>query len=171
MKKLLSAVLAAALIFCLCACSGGETVTITVPVSYGGAELTQQSLDKMAKEMGWASATLNADGTATYSMSEKKHSTLVEEIRNTIDAELAVMPGSDYLPNLVSVTHNEDYTHFELVTKSEALDTIELLYLYTFYDFGATYAAFSGDEPKPVTVRYINEASGEVLLETASDKE
>lgn len=168
MKKLLSAVLAAVLALCLCACSGGTRVEITVPVSYGGAELTQAQLDTTAREMGWVSAKLNDDGTATYVMSEKKHAKLLEQLRATIDAELAAMPGSDYLPNLVSLTHADDYSSFELVTKSEALDTIELLSLYTFYDFGATYAAFSGAEPAPVTVRYINESSGEVLLETNS---
>jgi len=143
-------------------------VTLTIPAEYVEDE-TQESLDKSAEENGWKSATLNDDGSVTYVMTKKQHKQMMEEFTNNINESLQELCGSESYPNFVSVTAEDEFTKFTIVTKSEELGLDETFSVMTFYMYGGIYHIFNGTSPVDnIHVDFVNEASGEIISSSDS---
>lgn len=144
------------------------TVEITVPADYIEGE-TQESLDALVKENGWKSATLNADGSATYVMSKAKHKELMSGMKQSLEESLNAMMGSENFPNFVSAKANDDFTAIEITTKAESLNFTESFSVLAFYWAGGMYNSFNGTPANNINVKYINEATGAVIEEYNSN--
>lgn len=143
-------------------------VTITLPPDFAEEGATQEHYDEAAKENGWKSATLNEDGSVTYVMTRGQHKELMGEITESIETSLSEMVGSEEFPNIVSVSANDDYTEFSVVTKSEELDISESFTVLGFYMYGGLYHAFNGTNVDNIHVEFINEATGQIIEEANS---
>ena len=137
-------------------------VKLTIPKDYVEGE-TQESLDAKAKDAGWKSATLNADGSVTYEMSKKQHKVMMDELAENINTELNNMCGSEDYPNYVSITVSDNFTNFKVVSKSSELGITESISVLGFYMFGGMYNVFNGTTVDNIHIDFVNEATGEVF--------
>lgn len=137
-------------------------VELTIPAEYVG-EQTQADLDNVAKEHGFKSIVLNADGSATYTMTKKQHQEFLEEYRDQIKDSLNEMIGSTDYPNFTKIETSDDFTEFTITTKSAELDLNESFSVIMFYMYGGLYSLFSGETVDNVSVTFVNESTGEVI--------
>lgn len=142
-------------------------VTLTISAEFFG-DTTQEELDAAVDTGKYKSATLNDDGSVTIVMSKSQHKELVEYTTTAIDEGLQDLPGSETYPNIVSIDHNKDFTEFTVTTKSESLDMSETFSTLLFYLYGGMYNAFAGNTVDNINVKFINEATGEVIKEANS---
>lgn len=145
-------------------------VNLTIPAEYVEEGSTQEIYDQKAKEAGWKSATLNADGSVTYVMTKAQHEEMLDNLAKSINEGLDELVGSETYPNFVSIQANDDFTEFEVVTKSESLDMAESFSTMAFYIFGGMYNAFNGAQADNISVKFINEATGDVIQEANSNE-
>ncbi len=144
-------------------------VELTIPADYVG-EQTQEDLDKIAEEHGFQSIILNSDGSATYTMTKKQHSDLMDEYRDQINNNINEMIGSEDYPNFTKIEANENFTEFTVTTKSAELDMNESFSTMAFYMYGGLYSVFSGENISNVSVTFVNADSGNIIS-TANSSE
>ena len=146
------------------------TVDITMPAAYVEEGMTQETLDQQAGEAGgYQSATLHDDGSVTYTMTRAQHQAMLDELRTTIDETLADLIDSGSYPNFVSVEASDDYTLFEVVTTGDTVSAEESMAVLGFYIFGGLYQILNGgSESVDITVRFLSEATGDVVEEFSS---
>ena len=145
------------------------SVTLTIPKDIIG-EVTQEELDESTKSKGYKSATLNGDGSVTYIMTKKQHRELLDSIAAEIDKGLKDLEEAEELPDITSITTNENYSYFTVTTKNTEISLAESYTVPTFYTFGGMYSAFSGEDIDNIHIDFINEDSGEVI-NTADSKD
>lgn len=144
-------------------------VTLNIPKDFVG-ESTQADLDKLCEEKNFKSITLNADGSATYVMTNVQHKELMKEYRDNINNSLSELVGSENYPNFTNITSNDDFTEFTITTKSAKLDFNESLSVLVFYMYGGLYSVFNGNEVDNISVTFVNADSGEVIsISNSSD--
>lgn len=141
-------------------------VTLTIPADFVG-DSTQEELEESAKEIG-CKVKLNADGTATYTLTKKQHQDILEEYAAQINADLQAMVGSDDFPNFVSVEANDNFTEFTIRTKSTELDFQESFSVMQFYMYSGLYGIFNGVTPDNCSVVFVNDQTGEIISESNS---
>lgn len=179
-KKIFAVLMIATLILPLVACSNNTkkdsetnndqinvdesllSVELTIPPDFVG-ETTQEELNQNAQEEGFKSITLNADGSATYIMSKKKHKEMMVEMKKGIDEGLNELIGSEEYPNFTNVTANKDYTSFTITTTSAELDFAESFSVMLFYTQGGLYNAFNGTPADNIHVEFVNATSGQII--------
>lgn len=144
-------------------------VKFKVPAEFVG-ETTQKELDKAAKESGYKSITLNKDGSATYVMTKSQHKKLLQEMTDNINGQLEEMIGSEDYPNFTDIKANDDFTSFEITTKSKELDLTESMSSMVFYMLGGMYNIFSGTKVDNIHLDYINAKTGKVIESSDSSK-
>ena len=146
-------------------------VELTFPSDFVEAQ-TQEELDKLSKERGFKSITLNEDGSATYVMSKKQHQELLSEYRELINSSLNEMIGSEDYPNFTNIETNDNYTEFTITTKNTELDMVESFSVIGFYMYGGLYNVFSGEEVDNISVTFINANTGDIInIANSSDLE
>jgi len=143
-------------------------VTLTIPADFMEEGKTQADYDAMAKEEGYKSITLNADGSVTYIMKKSQHKELMKEMHEEFEESLNELVGSEEYPNFVEIKYNNDFTEFEIITKSTELDFMESFSTLGFYMISGSYNAFNGTVVDNCKVTFINEATGEVIEEANS---
>ena len=149
----------------------GGTVEITIPSDYVGENATQEELDaKVAQTDGFKSATLNADGSVTYVMTEACHKKLMQDMAEQIDSSLADMVGSEDYPNVTAIDSSDDYTKFTVTLSSDSVNLQESLMTLVFYMSGGLYHYFSTGEPVDnINVRFVDQSGN--LLQEANSKD
>lgn len=147
----------------------GGTVEITIPSDYIGEDVTQDELDaKVEQADGFKSATLNADGSVTYIMTEACHKKLMQDMAQQLDSSLADMVGSEDYPNVTAIDSSDDYTKFTVTLSSDAVSFQESIMTLAFYMSGGLYHYFSTGEPVDnINVRFVDQ-SGNLLQEANS---
>lgn len=147
----------------------GGTVEITIPSDYIGEDVTQEKLDaKVEQADGFKSATLNADGSVTYIMTEACHKKLMQDMVQQLDSSLADMVGSEDYPNVTAIDSSDDYTKFTVTLSSDTVSFQESIMALAFYMSGGLYHYFSTGEPVDnINVRFIDQ-SGNLLQEANS---
>ena len=181
MKKPIALMLILALCFSLCACGKDaaeqvptgtgtvadpadlEPVSFTVPSEYLDENRTQADYDAEAAEYGFASATLNADRSVSYVMTKGQHREMLARLAEEIDKALSNMTASGEYPNFVSITHNEGFTEFKVVSRASQLNENELSASWAITHFSELYAAFAGGSEGNCHIDYVNEKDGEVF--------
>lgn len=147
------------------------TVEITIPSDYIGEDVTQDELDaKVEQADGFKSATLNADGSVTYIMTEACHKKLMQDMAQQLDSSLADMVGSEDYPNVTAIDAADDYTKFTVTLSSDAVSFQESIMTLAFYMSGGLYHYFSTGEPVDnINVRFIDQSGN--LLQEANSKD
>lgn len=148
----------------------GRTIELTVPAEFLDEGTTQEELDEeVAKADGFISAKLNADGSATYVMTEERHNDLMKELGQNIDTELANMVDSSDYPNVVSVSASNDYTAFTVTLSTDTVGLQESIMVMAFYLYGGMYNAFNGTPVDNVSVQFVNQSGN--VLESANSRD
>ncbi len=137
-------------------------VKFKVPAEFMG-ETTQKELDKAAKESGYKSIKLNKDGSATYIMTKAQHEELMQEMTKNANEQLEKMIASEDYPNFTDIKANDDFTSFEITTKSKKLDLSETMSSLAFYMLGGMYNIFNGTEADNIHLDYINAKTGKII--------
>lgn len=147
------------------------TVEITIPSDYIGEDVTQEELDAQLKQAdGFKSATLNADGSVTYIMTEACHKKLMQDMAQQLDSSLADMVGSEDYPNVTAIDAADDYTKFTVTLSSDTVSFQESIMALAFYMSGGLYHYFSTGEPVDnINVRFIDQSGN--LLQEANSKD
>ena len=138
-------------------------VTVTIPADFLDSTQTQADYDAGAVEGGYKYAALHDDGSVTYVMSKKQHKDLLAQVADALDSEIAEMLTSSDYPNFVSIDHNEDFTEFRIVSKTNALGPTESLSPFTFYMYSMMYNVYAGNNNANCHIEFVNEDSGEVF--------
>ncbi|MBQ0065061.1 MAG: hypothetical protein KBT48_04795 [Firmicutes bacterium] len=180
MRRLLSTLLVMSMALSIVGCSNTpskevvetkEDVTITLPAFLiADEEITQEDLDKAVQEKGYSAATLNEDGSITYSMSKEQQNELLDKYRKNTDETIKDLIGQEGTENVVDITYNNDLTEFVVTTKNEELDFGEAFMSMVLFMDGGFYNAFAGNNSDDIIVIYKNEKSGKEI-ECASYKE
>lgn len=148
----------------------GNKIELTIPSDFLGDDATQQALDeKVAETDGIISATLNADGSATYVMTAACHDKLMQELAQNINTQLADMAGSSDYPNVVSAEASSDYTSFTVTLSTDAVSLQESFMVVAFYLYGGMYNAFNGTPVDNVSVQFVNQSGA--VIETANSRD
>ena len=149
----------------------GGTVEITIPSDYIGEDVTQDELDaKVEQADGFKSATLNADGSVTYIMTESCHKKLMQDMAEQIDSSLADIVGSADYPSVTAIDSSDDYTKFTVTLSSDAVSFQESIMALAFYMSGGLYHYFSTGEPVDnINVRFVDQSGN--LLQEANSKD
>jgi len=145
-------------------------VTLTIPAEFADESKTQEDYDVLAKENGYKSITLNEEGSLNYVMTKSQHKDLMAEMKTGFQESLDDMIGSEDYPNFVAIKHNDDFTEFEIATKSEELGFTESFSVLAFYMMSGMYNVFNGTEVDNCKVTFINESSGEIISESNSSE-
>ncbi len=145
------------------------SVEITLPAEYSEG-VTQDGLDEEVEMGNFKSATLNDDGSITYTMSKDQHTKLLEDITEQFNTSLQEMVASESTPNITEISANDDFTSFIVKTSSTELSMTESLYSIIFYMYGGMYGIFNESTPDNIVVEFYNSDSGE-LIETANSQD
>jgi len=143
-------------------------VVITIPADFVGEEINQEELDQEAMEKGYKSIILNDDGSASYTMTKMQHNEMMDEMKTSLDASLQEMIDSEDHPNILSIESSNNYTEFLIVTKNEEPDMSESLQVFALYMYAGIYNIFNGTEVNNINIKFVNDISGEIILESNS---
>jgi len=138
-------------------------VTVTLPADLAGEEVTQESIDAGAGET-YTSGKLNEDGSVTYRMTKRQHKNMLDTLASGMDEALKEMCESDDYA-ISEITHNNDFTEFDVKLTTEELGFAEGFLVLGLYMYGGMYSIFRGKQ-SDIKVNYYS-SSGE-LLETAN---
>lgn len=144
------------------------TVDITVPAEFVEEGTTQDTLDADAAQAGYISATLNADGSVTYTMTKAVHKEMMGGIRESLHTALDEMVGSEEYPTFTKITHNDDFTEFTVEISASELGLMESFSILAFYMYGGMYHAFNGTQVDDISVTFVNADTGDVIEEAHS---
>lgn len=148
----------------------GNKIELTIPSDFLGDDATQQALDeKVAETDGIISATLNADGSATYVMTAAGHDKLMQELAQNIDTQLADMASSSDYPNVISAEASNDYTSFTVTLSTDTVGLQGSIMVMAFYLYGGMYNAFNGTPVDNVSVHFVNQSGA--VIETANSRD
>lgn len=142
-------------------------VKLTIPESFVEGQ-TQDELDKVSKDKGYKSITLNDDGSATYVMTKKQHKKMMDEMTNNINDSIKEMIGSEDYPNFKDIKANDDFTKFTVKTASTDLDLNESFSTMLFYTYGGMYNVFNGSEADNIAVTFVNADTGKTITTSNS---
>lgn len=137
-------------------------VVITIPADMVESS-SPEEVTQAAEEAGVHSATLNEDGSVTYTMSKAQHQKLLEEIRASIQQSLNEMVGSEDYPNITAIEANDNFTEFTVTTSSSELSLSESFSVMAYYMYGGIYGIFSGETPDNIHVDFVNAETGEIM--------
>ena len=143
-------------------------VEITVPASFLDQGTTQEDLDTIAEESGFKSVTLNDDGSATYVMTKAQHDQMMQDLQESIDTGLSDMVNTEEYPNITGISANDGYTEFTVNVASSEVSMTESFIVLGLYLYGGMYNAFNGTPAQDITVKFVNENTGDVIQEAHS---
>lgn len=144
-------------------------VEITIPKSFIGDGATQESLNAVAeKNENINEIKLNDDGSAVYIMSKRQHENLMKEYADQIMESINAYPNSTDYPNVTAIEVNDDFTEFDIYTKSSEPDFMEKILVTQMQMNGGMYGIFNGTSDKEIIVRFRNSDSKEVIFEKSN---
>lgn len=138
-------------------------VSVTLPADLAGEEVTQETIDAGAGET-YTSGKLNDDGSVTYKMTKRQHKNMLDTLAGSMDETLNEMCSSDEYA-ISEITHNADFTSFDVKLTTDEIGLNEGFMVLAFYMYGGMYSIFSGKR-SDITVNYYS-ADGQ-LLESAN---
>ena len=144
------------------------SVTVTIPADLVDEGTTQETVDSTVKEKGYLSGTLNDDGTVTYVMTKAQHSQAMKELTEGFDKTLQDIVDSEDYPNIISITHNDDFTDFKIGYAAEEVGLVDAFSVIVYYYVGGLYGVFNGNRPDNIHVSFVNSETGEIISESNS---
>ncbi len=145
----------------------GADIDITVPASFFNEDdPATEELTEDQKSRGFKKATINEDGSVTYTISEKAYKELQKTMKTDVADGLNALT-EDY-PEIKKVEFNDDFSNIKLyVDKKTYEDSMAVMAVYQAGLLGQTYQAYTGTAIKDlsVDVNVIDNASGEQFEE------
>jgi len=128
-----------------------------------GGEQTDAQIIQAAKDKGMA-AVVNGDDTVTYTMSRAQQTELLNGMRTSLsesNADLIEKQDNSF----TGIDVSDDMSSFTVKVDKKKYTEFEALYALGFYIQGGLFQQFSGvdAEKMDVTVRFVDDATGEVL--------
>ena len=125
--------------------------------------MTQEELDDGAGTE-YTSATLNADGSATYLMTVAQYSEMLNMLKQCVEEAMSDMTGSGTY-SFDTVEANDSYTLFTIRLSADDLELADAYSVASLLVYASMYTIFSAGNPDNITVSIYN-SNGE-LIETA----
>ncbi|MDO5134020.1 MAG: hypothetical protein Q4D81_13735, partial [Eubacteriales bacterium] len=132
--------------------NGIMTVSITLPPEFAEG-ITQEQLDASNGTI-YESAVLNEDGSVTYKMTRAQHKAVMEQLSDSFDESIQEMIDNNEYYSISAVTHNDDFTVFDVTLNGTELGFQDAYSAYAFYMYGGMYGIFNGHTPEHVIVNY-----------------
>ena len=132
--------------------NGILTVSITLPADLAQG-MTQEQLDA-SKGTTYLDAVLNDDGSVTYKMTKAQHRVLLEQLTASFDQSIQEMIDDNETYSISAVTHNDDYTIFDVSLDGTELGFGDTISSLLFYMCGGMYGVFNGHRPEHVIVNF-----------------
>lgn len=145
------------------------TTEIVLPKEWAG-DKKQEELDALAKDEGFISVVLNADGSVTYKMTRQRHKEMLSEMKAKM-TNFSEYIGTEGYENVTDINANDDLTEFTVSTKSEELSMEESFLSMYFFMAGGMYSTFSNEPIENIKVVYINADTKEIIKEVNSKEE
>ena len=131
--------------------NGVETVTLTMPAALVQGT-TQEDLDEGVGTT-YEAATLNEDGSITLKLTKEQHKAMLERMSEGFEEGIqGIIDDEDN--SITSVTHNEDYSVFDVTVAGTEVDLFDYFAEYSFFTYGETIGIFSGKKPEHVIVNF-----------------
>ncbi len=146
-------------------------VEIVLPADFSQG-LTQESLDENLDESGFRSATLNDDGTVTYTMTKRRHDELLAELRESIQGSVDEFI-ADEPDNYSSVTFDENLRNFTVAVNADNFNGEAAWLEFSLAFQAGFYYIFAGTKEanQKFTVTYVDQDSGATLATSEWPKE
>lgn len=133
--------------------SGILTVSITLPAEFAEG-VTQEQLDA-GKGTSYQSAVLNEDGTVTYKMTKKQHKEMLKGLSDSFDESFNKMIDDENY-SISGITHNDDFTVFDVTLEGTEVGFNDTLSIMTFYISGGMYGIFNGSNTDHIIVNFLD---------------
>lgn len=144
------------------------TVKMDFPADFVG-EMTQEQVEEsVTKDPGILSGVLNSDGSVTYVLSYFKYKEMLDETKKSIDDGLKEIVDSDEFPDIVGITHNDDFTEYTVKYKGKEVSFTDSFQVLACYMYSGFYAIFKGEPIENVHVTFVNSETGAVIMESNS---
>lgn len=145
-----------------------KTVEFTIPKDFVDDPATQEELDTTVNETdGILSATLNADGSVTFVVTEAYHEKAMQETKQSFEAAFEDMIGSGDFPAVTAIHASDDFTKFTVSLSTDTVGIEESALVLSLYMYGGMYNIFNGTPVDNVSVQFVN-PSGVVIQEANS---
>lgn len=193
MKRILSLTLTLALMLSMSACSGGATntsgstssgsgtassaaevdvdknlltVDVTLPATFFADEdMAAFDADGYAAENGFKSATLNADGSVTVTMSKADYAEMMVEAEESTKSGFAELIGSEQYPYITDITYSEKFESVSIRVDRSGYDADPFAAAFiplVVYLPVAFYQAFDGTDLH-CEISFVDAATGDVI--------
>lgn len=142
------------------------SIEITIPASfYEGEDMSTFDADAYASENDFKSAVVNEDGSVTISMTKKRHNSLMDDFRTTINDAFEEMVGAEDTPYIKEINCSDNYDQIEIVVDKDGYDNGGLYSAFIplqVYLQGAIYQVFNGEETRS-EISIVDAATGETF--------
>lgn len=138
-------------------------VSLTIPKTYvyGAA---QEDLNKIAEMSHYEAILLNADGSATYTITKTQHEKMLSDLASGINDKLITMPGSEHFKDIEKVTANDDFTDYTVTLNRHDADFDSSMSSMNLKMYTTMYNAFRGITDETMHIRFINQ-DGSIVAE------
>ena len=92
----------------------------------------------------------------------------MKQMAEGFDKNLQEIVDSEDSPNIISITHNDDFTDFKVEYAADELSFVDSFTVITFYYMGGFYGIFNGKTPDNIHVSFVNSKTGKVIQEANS---
>ena len=143
---------------------------INIPNALVGNEITEENAI-LITENEEESNEEAPQSSSTYSISGEERTNIVNGLsQDVIDGINNILSNKDQYSNIVSITPNQDCSEFTISVKDGQINIYESMLIMSFYTMGDKYQIYNGvpaEEVKTI-VRYINDSTGELIVESDS---
>lgn len=146
--------------------NGVLTVTITIPAELVG-EITQEELDQQ-KGLLYVSAVLNEDGSVSFKLTKDQYKDMLASFTDDFDVSFQEIVDDDENYTISNITHNEDYTVFDVTVEGNEVGFQDYFTTYTFNMYGEMYGILTGKEPEHIIVNFYD-SEGKLIESIDSD--
>ena len=133
-------------------------------------ELTPEEIRAQAEANGFSECLIAEDGTVTYRMTAAHQKRYLQNYVRSLEQQLqSYVDGEDFVNSFQEITHNEDFTRFDILVPEDAYSEWDRMYDSVLFAAGAYYQLFSGirAEDVDVTVNFLDHKTKK-LLDTSS---
>ncbi len=168
MKKILFALVCAALLLLLCSCGKGKD-TVKIAISQNAISASdREDLDAYAQKNGYEKVKLNRDGTATIYLSETKKDSMLYSLGKAVISNVYSLMNSDSdYPYIKDIDRNEDFTdmRIDVVREEYEKDSSKDLIFNLVSSSCLAYLSYTGydEEEQKVTVTVRDNVTKEII--------
>lgn len=146
--------------------SGTENIVLTFPSEYM-KDLSSEQLDSFVEGTeGMVSYYYQEDGSVAFTMTSEGRQIILDNLSTELDQSLLnnLIGG-----NIISISHNSDYTFFTVITDSSVTESELLTLTGKLIGIGKAYSSIEGEEDNNIHIDVLNNESGMITNAYDSD--